>query len=373
MSSARPAEELPAARPIAVELRRVRVPLREPIVAAHGTEDERRVVLLRAIGPDGMEGWGECDALSLPTYTSEWHDGAWTVLRDLLVPAALAGDDPRVVGHPMAVAALECAVVDLALRADGRSLAEALGASRSRVVSRAVVGIRPTVDDLVAAVSRRVEAGHRAVKLKIRPGHDVAPLEAVRSTWSGMELAADANGSYDIEGARRLLASIEHLGVDHVEQPLRAGDLSGHAELRRGSGVPIALDESAADLDAVRRAVELGAADVVNLKPARLGGLAATRAVRDHALAHGLRAFCGGMYELGVGRAAALAVAALDGLDPAADLGPSSGYVERDVTEPFELDVAGTLGVPSGPGLGRVPEAGRLDDCTVELVRLAAS
>ena len=370
MSGEGSASTLPAARPVAVELRRVRVPLREPIVAAHGTESERRVVIVRAVGADGAEGWGECDALAWPTYTPEWHDGAWLVLRDVLVPAVLAERDPGVVGHPMAAAAIEAAVVDLGLRREGRSLAAALGAVRTHVASRAVVGIAPSVDDALGAVERRVHAGHRAVKVKVRPGDDVEVLRAVRSSWPDLDLAADANGSYDLDGARRLLAAVEPLGLDHLEQPLRAPDLLGHAELRRGTGVPIALDESAPDLVAVRLAVDLGAADAVNVKPARLGGVIAAVAARDHLASRSVRAFCGGMYELGVGRAASLAVAALPGLDAAADLGPSSAYVDRDITEPFELGPDGTLEVPAGVGVGRVPDLGLLDGCTVEVARL---
>lgn len=356
---------LPHGSPTSVELRRVRVDLVEPIVAAHGTESVREVVVVRVVGPDGTSGWGECDALLRPTYTSEWQDGAWAVLRDLLAPAALTGVPHGVVGHPMAVAALETALVDLALRGEGRSLAAALGATSTRVASRAVVGIGP-VDDVVAAVARRVESGHRAVKLKIRPGHDVAPLRAVRAAWPDLVLAADANGSYDLAAARDVVRALAALDLHHLEQPLGRGDLLGHAEVRRSAPVPIALDESAVDLDAVATAAALGAVDLVNLKPARLGGPSDSLRMRDLLVERGLTGFCGGMYELGIGRAAALAVAVLPGLDGTADLGPSDAYVRHDITPSIVLGADGTLGVPDGPGLGTEPDPDRLEAATVE-------
>ena len=112
----------------AVELVRVRLGLRRALRSAHGVErGHREVVLVRALGADGVEGWGECSALERPTYTGEFTDGAWAVLRDLLVPAALAGRGSEVVGHPFASAALADARLDVVLRRRGRSLATAFG------------------------------------------------------------------------------------------------------------------------------------------------------------------------------------------------------------------------------------------------------
>src|SRR5689334_15710817 len=121
----------PAGTVASVELRRVRLPLIEPFVAAHGTEHDREVVLVHLVGDDGEHGWGECVALSAPTYSAETTDSSWTVLADRLVPdllagvhdapAAPAGHDQPSVTHPMAWTAVETARADLALRRAGRS------------------------------------------------------------------------------------------------------------------------------------------------------------------------------------------------------------------------------------------------------------
>ncbi len=94
------------------------------------------------------------------------------------------------------------------------------------------------------------------------------------------------------------------------------------------------------------------AADAVTVKPARLGGLAAARAAHDRCVAAGVAAKVGGLLETGIGRAAALAVAALPGFAWPADLSASDRYWRRRLTEPFELDADGCLVVPAGPGLG---------------------
>ncbi len=348
-----------------IELIRVCVPLVAPLESAHGVEHDRWSILVRVVGDDGAEGWGECPALAAPTYTGEWHEGAWTVLLNHLAPAALAGRPAGVRGHPMAVAAVETALVDLELARRGVSLASAIGATREAVPVCAVVGIAPTIDELLARVERAGTEGYQAVKLKIRDGWDLEPLRAVRGTWPALPLAADANGVYDRARATELAPQVDELGLLYLEQPLPADDLVGAATLASAMGTPLALDEGAGSWHVIETALALGAADAVNLKPARLGGLVATLDAHALVLERGVPAWVGGMLELGVGRAAALAVAALPGCVLPTDLGPSSRYVEHDVVEPFELTGEGMLAVPTGPGIGRVPDEERLDEVAV--------
>lgn len=351
----------------AVELRWVRLPLRQPHRAAHGTEAVREVVLVRAFDADGAEGWGECSALSRPTYTAEHTAGAFAVLRDVLVPAALAGEDP-VRTHPMAAAALECARVDLFLRREGRNLAEVLGGARRRLPTTAVVGGPRRLGELLEEVGRHVDEGAAMVKLKVEPGWDTTPLTAVRSALPDLPLAADANGAYGDEPERAL--ALDDLGLAYLEQPLPADDLRATASLAERLTTPVALDESAPSPGLLDAALALGAGSVVNVKPARVGGLAQAGACATTAIGWNARCFVGGMLETGVGRAAALAVAASSAFSLPTDLGPSSRYFDDDVTEPLELDGDGLLVVPSGPGLGVTPRPDRLEAVTVRAERL---
>jgi len=356
---------VPPVLPVTVELRRVRLPLVRPMVAAHGVERDRDVVLVAATLADGSVGWGECSTLGRPTYTGEWTEAAWWVLRDELAPAALAGRASGVVGHPMASASVSTAVLDARLRSVSVNLAASLGAEPGRAVpSTAVSGVQPSVDDLLRGVAADLAAGHRSVKCKIRPGWDVEPLAAVRSAWPDLALAADANGAYARDDLDRLV-SLDRLGLLYLEQPFAPDQLLLSAELVRSAGTPVALDESVTSAATVDVVVALGAAGVLSIKPARLGGIAEAVRVAELAVAHGLGAFVGGMLETGVGRAAALAVAALPGCDLPTDLGPSSRYFTDDVTERFALD-DGTLAVPTGPGIGVAPDADRLDAATVD-------
>jgi O-succinylbenzoate synthase len=357
-----------------ITLHRVRVPLRRALRSSHGVEDHRESTLVRVDLLDGAVGWGECVALARPTYTDEYADGAFRVLRDLLGPTVLrdgsfTGPLP-VVGHPMAVAALEGAVVDACLRSAGRSLVGLLGAQRRSVPTAAVVGRPASIDELLAQIGELVEQSVEAVSLKIAPGWDIEPVRAVHRTWPSLVIGADGNGAYsrhDVDD----LAAVGAAGLAHLEQPLPADDLVGLADLRRVVDVPIALDESASSRAVLEVACRLGAVDAVNLKPARVGGLRPTVDMVRFASGEGLALYCGGMLETGVGRAHALAVAALEALAWPTHLGPSDRYFERDLTEPFVLRDDARLDLPTGTGIGVDPDAGRL--AAVEIDRAVVS
>jgi O-succinylbenzoate synthase len=356
-----------------VELVRVRVPLRSPLRSAHGTESVRDLVLVRVTLGDGTSGWGECSALARPTYTAEHTAGAWLVLRDELAPALLAGTDPEVVGHPMAAAAVGTARLDARLRRQGRRLVEELGAAHGRpaasVPTTAVVSRAGSIDDVLAVVADRLAEGAALIKLKVSPrSADLEAVAAVRATWPEVALAVDGNGTLDA----RSLSVLAPLHLAYVEQPAPADDLLASAALARRFDVPIALDESITSSASLEVALAVGAGTVVNVKPARLGGVGVAAEVARAAADAGCAVFVGGMLETGVGRAAALAVAALPWCTLPTDLGPSSRYLDHDLTEPIELDAHGRLSVPVGPGIGVTPDPARLHEVAVDRLVLVS-
>jgi len=349
-----------------VELRRLDLVLVTPLATATGTHRNRPVVLVRVETDDGG-GDGECAALEKPKYTVEYADGAETVLAERLIPllfgragrAAELGTAREararldvVPGNAMAKAALEMALLDAELRSRGRSLAAQIGVTRPRIPAGATVGLG-AVSSVVAAARAAVEAGYKRVKLKIAPGRDVGPLVAVRRELPDATIVADANGSYDLSNPahRAALLAIDSLGLAAIEQPLAARDLAGSARLVAELATPVILDESIDSPDTLEAALAVGACSGVAVKPARLGGIAAAVRVHDRCVGAGVHLSIGGMLEAGLGRAAAIAVGALDGFDLPGDLGASDRYFRPDITGPHEL-VDGELRVPTGPGLG---------------------
>lgn len=361
--------------PVRVVLHRIRLPLRAPHRAATAHESVRDLVLVEVERADGVVGWGECSALSRPTYTAEHTAGAWLVLRDELAPALLDGRPSPVVGHPMAHAAVRGAMLDAELRGAGRSLADHLAAAvgatvLSGVARTAVVASDAEPGAVVALVAARLAEGCAAVKLKASPDPmRLAAAEAVRRAWPDLSLAVDWNGTADEEALRR----IDGLGVRYHEQPAPAGALATSAGWAHQLAAPVALDESIVDVPSLEAAAFTGAGSLVNLKPARCGGLDEAAALVRRAAELGLGWFVGGMLESGVGRAGALALAALDhpALAAPTDLGPSAQYVDVDVTDPVTIDADGWLVVPRGPGLGVEVDRAAVAAATTDRFELA--
>jgi O-succinylbenzoate synthase len=219
------------------------------------------------------------------------------------------------------------------------------------------------VGRLRSLVHEAVTAGMHRVRLKIEPAWDVEPVRAVREAFPDLALQVDANGSYGMEDAPQL-ARLGEFGLLCIEQPLPPADLMAHAELARRIPVPVCLDESLSSPRRVLDAARNGACSVACLKPARLGGLGATRVAHAACVAAGIPVFLGGFFEAGLGRAANLALAArlhqeAPGL--VGDLGDPASYL---VVDPCGYPPVhdGWVRVPDHPGVGTWPDEVTLGD-----------
>jgi len=345
-----------------IELLQIAMSPREPLAAAHGTIDERPVILLRIWDTDGAYGWGECVAFPTPGYVAETVDSAWRALQGGILPAVhnrhfespddladfLGGAARRT---PLAAATLEMAAWDMVARRQGRSLSNLLGGTRSNIATGRTIGLGHEPAALAARVDEARRAGYQRIKVKVEPRTALSTAgEAVRAA-ADVPVVADANGSFSADDIRPL-RELDAVGLAWIEQPFPPASLGALAKLQDSLTTPIALDESANSLDTIRRIIDTHGALALSIKPGRLGGHAAARAVCKLAHTSGLSLWIGGMLETGIGRAHNLALASLSGFDLPGDMGPSTAYWNHDViTEPLEM-VAGHIGVPTGHGIG---------------------
>ncbi len=344
----------------AIELHRLAIPLVRPFETSFARQTGRDVLLVK-VRTDVGDGWGECVAMTDPYYSSEYLSGAADVIRTYLSPALFAASYQsaeaaavvfgRVIGHRMAKAAVETALLDAQLRARDTSFAAYLGAVRDRVDCGVSVGISPTIDALLEEVSSYLSQGYKRIKLKIKPGWDLEPVAAVRELLgpAGL-LQVDANTAYTI-------ADIDHLreldayGLLLIEQPFVEEDIRSHVALAAAIDTPVCLDESIVTTEVAIDAIERGATSVINIKAGRVGGYLEAVSIHDACLERGVPVWCGGMLETGIGRAANVALAALPGFTLPGDTSASDRYFAEDLTEPFVLR-DGQLAVPTGPGSG---------------------
>lgn len=344
----------------AVELRRITLPLVRPFRSAHGTQHHRDVLLVRVFA-EGVEGWGECVAGTVPDYSPEYTDGAHQVMRSHIVPLVV-GRDIRaeqiaaaldgIVGHRMAKAALEAAVLDAQLRSEERSLADHLGGVHDRVEVGVAVGLSDSLEAMVSLVGRHLEEGYRRIKLKIAPGADIEPVARLRAEFGGdLALQVDANSAYTLDDLD-VFRSLDDQGLLLIEQPFAAYELLDHAALAQSVTTPICLDETIVTRRVAQQAVELGACSIIAIKAGRVGGHLEARDIHDDCVEAGVAVWCGGMLETGIGRAANLALASLPGFTLPGDISASDRYWQQDLCDPFVLGENSTIEVPKSPGIG---------------------
>ncbi len=363
---------------VGVELVGVDVPFRRLIGTAAGTHRVRPLLFVRVVG-DEAEGWGECAALADGTVVDPPLAAVERAAAEKGVPrlkqasAARGGQLPsaaevaQLFGSApvdrLLAATFEMAVADAELRAAGRSLAEDLGVGKGfeAMAVGAMVGIPDGHD--VAELRREVEAvvrdGAARVRLKIEPGWEIEPVRVVRADHPDLVLQVDANGSFGagVEDVA-VLSRMAEFDVLCIEQPLPPADLVAHAQLARLLPVPICLDESLSTPRRVNDALRNGACAMACLKPARLGGVRATRAAHAACAAAGVPAFVGGFFEAGLGRASNLALAARlsqDATGLVSDVGDPAEYLAVDPCGyPPARD--GWVRVPDAPGVGNAPD-----------------
>jgi O-succinylbenzoate synthase len=357
-----------------VEIREIRMPLVHPFETSFGRTTTRRIVLVR-VEADGLTGWGEVTCGETPFYSHETPETAWHMLRDFLIPWSLERDWNTAAdiapcfrpirGHNMAKAALENALWDIESQQKGVSLAKLLGGTVDEIPCGVSIGIQKSVDELLDKIRKEIDAGYQRIKIKIKPGWDVEVLDRVRQEFPRVPLMADANSAYALADLPRLKL-LDRFYLMMVEQPLGWDDILDHARLQREISTPICLDESIHSAEDARKAIEVGACKIINIKLGRVGGFAEARRVHDVCQASKVPVWCGGMLESGIGRAHNIALSTLPGFTLPGDVSASRRYWTEDIIDP-EVTVTnvGTIRVPQAPGRGFETNMERIEKATV--------
>ncbi len=374
-----------------MKLRRARlVPYRLPLLrglsTAHGQVLERRGWLLELETDSGEVGRGDAcpfpgdenpaaagDAFGMESWPvcGERLEGLAAGLMGRGVSEALAFlDSPEgsAPDAPAARVALDCALSELAARSRACSVATWLaqaqghGAQARLAVSALVSG--GCEEEIVAEAAALGRAGFQTFKLKLggRPrAEELVRVKALRGALGpGATLRLDANGAFSPSEASALLAELEGLAIELVEQPVAPDDIEGLARVRAESPVRIAADEALADPAAAQRIIAARAADVLVIKPAALGGLRRAQALAAEAARAGMDFYVTSMLDSAYGVAAATHLAAaLPGAALAHGLATAALFSFDLAKAP--LPDGGWLSVPTAPGWGIEADAAGLE------------
>ena len=348
-----------------VLVHRVSVPLVRPFVTAQRSASSHVAVIVEVRDSDGRSGWGEAPCSW--RVTGESPEGVEAAVSGPLADAVLGADVARstalydaiaaaLVRNSAAKMAVDCAVHDLAARTEGVPLAVHLGARRA---------LGPVITDMtlsagepgqVAALARaHRDDGFWTLKVKCgRGGDDRMLLRAIRdAVGDEVTLRVDANQGYGRDEAIRTIRGWEDDGirVAFVEQPVAARALDDLAAVRAAVGTPIVADESVWDHWDLAEIIRRNAADTVNIKLAKSGGLSEALRMARQAEDAGIGVLLGSMMESTVGIAAAAGMAVALGLDGPQDLDAGLWLSASPVYGGARYEGTG-IRLPDAPGLG---------------------
>ncbi|HVN96757.1 MAG TPA: dipeptide epimerase [Syntrophorhabdaceae bacterium] len=340
------------------------LPLRKPFAIALGVMTHSPNVVVRIKTDEGVTGYGEA---------STWHvvygydqRSLVQAIKQYLTPAVIGMDPFDIEGivkrmdsvlpkNRMAKAGVETACQDVRAKAVGLPLTRLLGGATPQAIEvLAAVDIVP-VAEAESLTRLWVEKGFGCIKIKVglNVSEDIERVRVVRETAGpAIRLRVDGNQGYDRAQAMKACKAFEAFDLQWIEQPLPDWDFDGLAELARAFSTPIAVDESITGLHDVYRVARSGAADVINIKIAKCGGISNSLKIAHAAESAGLPCFLGGCIETGVGTAAALHFAAsCPNLVPEIEMPGSDVFTDDLLMEPLVVN-NGTIPLPQKPGIG---------------------
>lgn len=320
-----------------IQVGEISLPLTHPFKTALRTVESVDDVVVRVVGENGLEGYGEAPATAV--ITGETKGSVVCAIRDFIAPAltgmdlldldAVMGALQRCMRHnTSAKAAVDMALLDLWGKTLNAPLWRLLGGARSSFETDITISVNG-VDEMVRDSLEAVERGFRVLKVKVGKDSrsDVERLTAIRAAVGDeVALRVDANQGWSPREAVRVISEMEDAGVgaELVEQPVSADDFDGMKYVTAHVATPILADESVfSAADAVRVLAE-HAADIINIKLMKTGGIWPALRLCAIAETFGARCMIGCMLESQISVAAAAHLCAARGVIAMADLdGPS--------------------------------------------------
>ncbi len=345
------------------------IPLATPFRISAGTIFNKDGLLLEVRSGD-FTGWGEASVDLVPFYAHETVGSAADVISKALWPllANRTFSHPDEVsaamehfrGNNFAKAAIDAAVWDIYGKMADKPVWQLLGGTHREFESGPSIGIKDSPEKTVATVEKMLDAGDARIKIKVCPVADTPFIEAVRNAFPDIRLMVDANNAYSLSDAGKI-ALWDRFDLLMIEQPLDESDIYFHSILRKKIKNPVCLDESIHTLNDALCCAELQAADIVNIKVCRVGGLSAARKIHDICQQNNISNWIGGRVGSGVAVAARIAAATLPNCTLPSDCVLDSMYMSDDLLqEPFTHDHY-KINAPVKSGLGFEIDRGKLE------------
>jgi len=347
-----------------IEVAQLDSPLITPFKTAERTAYNICNMVVRVTSDTGVTGFVEAPPTSV--ITGDTRGSIRCAIEEFITPA-LTGMDiedidgisrklrSAVVRNTSARAAVDMAVYDLWAKSLKRPLYQLLGGHADVIETDITISVNP-VEEMVSDSLKAVERGFKCLKIKVGKSgmEDVERIAAVRqAVGPKICLRVDANQGWDVKTALRIIRALEEkeLDIDLIEQPVPAADFHGMVQCTAQSTIPILADESVFTPRDAIRVLEERAADIINIKLMKTGGIYEALKIISIAESYGVQCMIGQMLEGKIATAAAAHLGAAKSTCTRADLdGPS--LCSRDLYEGGPSFEGPYIRLTQAPGLG---------------------
>lgn len=328
-----------------IELSNIKVPLVTPFKTALRTVNCVDDILVRVHTDEGEVGFGEAPPTAV--ITGDTKGSITCAIEEFIAPNLIGMEIENLDGimrklhgcilkNTSAKAAVDMAIYDLYAKSCKKPLYQILGGNRKEITTDLTISVNP-IDEMVADSVKAVEQGFDILKIKVGKESlkDIERIKAIRdAVGKDIKLRIDANQGWSAKDAVRIIRTMEDSGIemDLVEQPVSAHDFDGMKFVTSQVSTKILADESVFSVEDAIRIIRERAADLINIKLMKTGGIHEALKICDIADSFGVECMIGCMLESKVSVAAAAHLAAGRGIITRADLdGPSLCK-----TDPFE-------------------------------------
>lgn len=358
----------------------IHLPLKEPFIISYHTYNYMSSVILELRTDEGNVGYGE--ATPDEHVTGETFDSVISAITDYLLPEIIGKDpfqieaihetmDQLLIGNPSSKAAIDIACYDLMGKKAGLPVYDLLGGKfhEELEVPKAISILEP--DAMAEQAKSAKDEGYASIKLKVGTDvkKDVERIRAVRQAIGpNYPLRVDANQGWKTSSqALYVLRQVEDCEIDWIEQPVVAHDIDALAEVRAKTTIPVMVDEGIHSFKEMREVIAKKAADIINIKLMKCGGLYRGSQLVHIAEMAGMTCQVGSMVESSIASAAGLHLAtAKKSIHSHELVGPL--MFSMDVSElPF---MKNSVSLPDKPGLGIDIDENALRELTVKKIEI---
>ena len=318
---------------IKIESEEISVPLKRPFVTALRSTNNVQSLLVKITTDTGHTGYGE--VASTAAVTGDTREAAAAVIANYISPNLIGLD----IGHlePLmgvlhksilhnysAKAGVDMAIYDLYGQLYNTPLYKILGGHKSRLSTDITISIGP-LQKMIDECALHVQNGYNTLKIKVGAceGEDLNIIKAIgRTVGANVAIRVDANQGWEAKQAVRTIRKLEDMdiNIEFVEQPVKARDFVAMAFVTQNVYTPIVADESVFSPKDALDILQMGGADIINMKLMKTGGIYNALQICSIAEAHGKKCMVGSMLESNLGATAAAHLAGGKGIVSIVDL-----------------------------------------------------